>query len=63
MHSNRRNVNNWNRHTKLRKNSLASEKSESEDQSILSVDSLEPHVIRVVKLDGTVQIIKVKKQQ
>lgn len=60
MHSNRRNVNNWNRHAKLRKNSLASEKSEPEEQPILSVD---PHVIRVVKLDGTVHIIKVKKQQ
>lgn len=63
MRSNRRNVNNWNQRTKLRKNSLASEKSESEDQSIPFVDPLDPHVIRVVKLDGTVQIIKVKKQQ
>jgi hypothetical protein len=63
MKSNRRNVNDWKRHANLRKNSLVSEKSDPVEQSILSVDPHDPHVIRVVKLDGTVQIIKVKKQQ
>jgi hypothetical protein len=65
MHSNKRDINRWKRRAKLRKNSLGveSKQRESDEQLIRPVDPLAPRTIRVAKLDGTVQIIEVKKQQ
>ena len=65
MHCNRRDINRWKRYAKLRKNSLRIEakQREFEEKTIRPVDPLAPRTIRVVKLDGTVQIIEVKKQQ
>lgn len=65
MHCNRRDINRWKKYAKLRKNSLRIEakQQEFEERMTKPVDPLAPRIIRVVKLDGTVQIIEVKKQQ
>lgn len=63
MNHNKHDAGGWKKRAGSRKNNMKLESERQERNSVKSIEPVGTTTIRVVKIDGTVKIFEVKKQQ